>query len=200
MEIKTRLARLEKFTSRSVAEADCICFPADEPPDMELQAEREAAKAVLCPLHGARFSEFAPSVYRSIRRPPHLEPEYWSWRSLQYQKAMEASFPPDRWPATEITDPDGTVRYVLKDGTEIHRIEPFELYDYATGLPIIGDTTLNGTRSAAGPPAAMPSKSDETLLSEAARREEIVVKIELDGGISTAPPRTPSEIEITIPD
>jgi hypothetical protein len=113
-----------------VAEADCICFPPDEPPCLELQAEREAAKAVLCPLHGARFSEFAPSIYRSIRRPPHLEPEYWSWRSLQYQKAIEASFPPDRWPATEAVDPDGTVRFVLKDGTEILRIEPEQIYDY----------------------------------------------------------------------
>jgi hypothetical protein len=51
--------------------------------------------------------------------------------SPQYIKAMEASFPPDRWPATEITESDETVRFVLKDGEEIHRIEPpVEVYGY----------------------------------------------------------------------
>jgi len=90
--------------------------------------------------------------------------------------------------------------YGALGATAGHPLEPVQIYDYATRLPIIGDTTVNGTRSAAGPPAAMPSKSDETLLSEAARREEIVVEIELDGGTSTARTRTHSEIEITIPD
>jgi hypothetical protein len=37
---------------------------------------------------------------------------------------MDASFPPDRWPATNIVEPDGAVRFVLKDGTEIHREPP----------------------------------------------------------------------------
>jgi len=37
---------------------------------------------------------------------------------------MKASVPADRWPATKVTEADGTVRYVLKDGTEILRIEP----------------------------------------------------------------------------
>jgi len=42
--------------------------------------------------------------------------------------------PPDRWPATEITESDGTLRFVLKDGTEIHRIGILaEVYDYQTG-------------------------------------------------------------------
>jgi hypothetical protein len=54
----------------------------------------------------------------------------------QYVKVMEASFPPDRWPAREIVDPDGGVRFVLKDGTEIHRISPPALvYDLDTGKP-----------------------------------------------------------------
>jgi hypothetical protein len=39
---------------------------------------------------------------------------------------MDASFPPDRWPATKIVEPDGAVRFVLKDGTEIHRLDPPE--------------------------------------------------------------------------
>src|SRR6516164_2508058 len=44
--------------------------------------------------------------------------------SPQCRKALKASFPPDRWPATEVTDPDGSLRFVLKDGTEIHRTGP----------------------------------------------------------------------------
>ena len=49
-------------------------------------------------------------------------------------KAMDASFPPDRWPATKIVEPDGAVRFVLKDGTEIHRLPPPEpVYDYHSG-------------------------------------------------------------------
>jgi len=52
-----------------------------------------------------------------------LQPESsLAWRLPQYRKALKASFPPDRWPATEITESDDTVRCVLKDGTEIHRI------------------------------------------------------------------------------
>src|ERR1019366_7016975 len=57
-------------------------------------------------------------------QPTHLHPERWKWRSPQYSKAMDASFPPDRWPAQEVVEPDGGVRFVLKDGTEIHRISP----------------------------------------------------------------------------
>ena len=51
-------------------------------------------------------------------------------------KAMDASFPPDRWPAQEIVDPGDGVRFVLKDGTEIHRIsQPSLVYDLDTGKP-----------------------------------------------------------------
>jgi len=57
-----------------------------------------------------------------------------AWRLPQYRKALKASFPPDRWPATEITESDDSVRCVLKDGTEIHRIGILaEVYDYQTG-------------------------------------------------------------------
>jgi hypothetical protein len=43
---------------------------------------------------------------------------------------MDFLVPADRWPATEITEPDGAVRFVLKDGAEIHRIgPPTEVYD-----------------------------------------------------------------------
>jgi hypothetical protein len=51
---------------------------------------------------------------------------------------MDASFPSDRWPATKIVEPDGAVRFVLKDGTEIHRLPPpGPVYDYNSG-EIIG--------------------------------------------------------------
>jgi hypothetical protein len=56
---------------------DCICFPADEPPMLELKAEIEAAKAVRCPIHGERFSEPAIGIYRPPHfiRPTLLQPE-----------------------------------------------------------------------------------------------------------------------------
>ena len=114
----------------------CICFPPDEPPDLALKAEIEAAKAVRCPIHGDRFSELTPTIYiaAQFRHPTHLHPERWMEASRQYVKAMEASFPPDRWSAQEIVDPDDSVRLVLRDGTVIHRIGPPSLvYDSDTG-------------------------------------------------------------------
>ncbi len=36
----------------------------------------------------------------------------------------------DRWPTTEVIEPDGTHRFVLKDGTEISRVEPTPVYSY----------------------------------------------------------------------
>jgi hypothetical protein len=118
---------------------DCICFPADEPPQLELKGEIEAAKAVRCPVHGERFSRLAPMIWRAPKFivPAHLQPEsYLSWHSTQYRKALKASFPPDRFPATEIEDPDGVVRFMLKDGTEMHRLPPPTLVlDYETGKP-----------------------------------------------------------------
>jgi hypothetical protein len=116
----------------------CICFPPDAPPDLALKAEIEAAKAVRCPIHGNRFSELAPAIYvaTQYRQLAHLHPERWMGASRQYVKAMEASFPPDRWPAQEVVEPDGGVRFVLKDGTVIHRVSPPPLvYDLDTGKP-----------------------------------------------------------------
>lgn len=124
MNLKNRLSKLERTKKRISTDADCICFPPEEPPHLELQPEVEAAKAVRCPLHGERFKNLAPTIYRVIRLPAHLDRASWSWRSAQYIEAMEASFPPDRWPAMRIVEPDGAVRFVLKDGTEIHRLRP----------------------------------------------------------------------------
>src|SRR5215472_7098207 len=55
-----------------IASTDCICFPADEPPGLELPVEIEAARAVRCPVHGERFTEVAPHAYRVITNPYHL--------------------------------------------------------------------------------------------------------------------------------
>ena len=107
-------------------EAECICFPPNEPLHVELRVEMEAVAAVTCPIHGKRFKNFAGSVYRSIYVPTHLDPHWRAWHSPRYLKAMDASFPPDRWPATKIVEPDGAVRFVVKDGTEIHRLDPPE--------------------------------------------------------------------------
>jgi hypothetical protein len=106
MTLKNRLSKLEKAKRGITAEADCLCFPPDEPPFLELRAEAEAAKSVLCPLHGERFSRsvlcplhgerfsrVAPHNYRVIDLPVHLDPSWRNQRSPQYIKAMDVSFP-----------------------------------------------------------------------------------------------------------
>ena len=131
MTLKNRLSKLEKAKRGITAEADCLCFPPDEPPFLELRAEAEAAKSVLCPLYGERFSRVAPHNYRVIDLPVHLYPSWRNQRSPQYIKAMDVSFPSDRWPSTKIVEPDGAVRFVLKNGTEIHRLDPPpEIWEY----------------------------------------------------------------------
>ena len=102
--------------------------------NLELRAEIEAAKAVKCPLHGERFTRLAPTIYRAMKIPQHLDPAWRKWRSPQYIKAMEASFPPDRWPRRRSLNRMAGVRFVLKDGTEIYRLPPPEpVYDYISG-------------------------------------------------------------------
>jgi hypothetical protein len=107
-----------------IANNDCICFPPDEPPGLELRVEIEAARAVRCPLHGERFSRLAARPFHVITHPYHLGRDWRKWHSLQYIKAMDASFPADRWPAEEIVGPDDSVRFVLKDGTEVLYVPP----------------------------------------------------------------------------
>ena len=51
----------------------------------------------------------------------------------QYIKAVDASFPPDRWPAEEVVGPDDSMRFVLKDGIEVLYVPPaHSIYDYKT--------------------------------------------------------------------
>ncbi len=43
MALKDRLTRLERSHRRTTADQDCICFPPNGPPFLELNAEIEAA-------------------------------------------------------------------------------------------------------------------------------------------------------------
>src|SRR5271157_3970131 len=94
MNLKNRLSKLEQMKRKIATEAACICFPPSEPPKLILQAEREAASGVLCPIHGQRFSRFAgPLIYGEVNPlPAHLHLN-WQSRSPQYVKAMAAQLP-----------------------------------------------------------------------------------------------------------
>ena len=75
---------------------------------------------------------------------------------------MKARFPPDRWPAQEIVEPDSGVRFVLKDGTEIHRISPpAVVYHLDTGKPC-GRMGPNGTILPLSQPMAEAKAQDKT--------------------------------------
>ena len=118
MNWKNRLNKLEQRKRKAIIEAECICFPPNEPPKLPLPAEMDAVSGVLCPVRGERFSRFAgPLIYGEIILPLYLDLHWRSRHSPQYVRAMDVSFPPDRWPATEVIEPDGTRRFVLKDGT-----------------------------------------------------------------------------------
>jgi len=73
----------------------CICFPPDEPPDLALKAEIEAATAVRCPIHGNRFGELAPMIYvaTQYRRPTRLHPGTLEVVLAAIRKGNESTFP-----------------------------------------------------------------------------------------------------------
>lgn len=83
-------------------------------------------------------------------------------------KGDGCEFPPDRWPAHEIVEPDGAVRFILKDGTEIHRISPPPVvYDLDTGEPC-GRLGPHGTmlplfQPTAGVEAVAPNNEAEVV-------------------------------------
>jgi hypothetical protein len=78
MDLRARLRRLQKLDKRTSAEVGCICFPPDEPPQLQLKAEVESARSVLCPLHGERFAKVAPAIWRVIESPSHMNLSEWS--------------------------------------------------------------------------------------------------------------------------
>jgi hypothetical protein len=105
MDTKTRIRKLEaqsreRYGNRNSKQSfpqNCICFPADEPPDFQVfdtDEERRAAMALLCPLHGKRFTEPLPfEIYKPGWRREVLWRDDFPSRSRQYAKAMRASVP-----------------------------------------------------------------------------------------------------------
>ena len=99
----------------------CICFPQNEPPQVQWLAEAAVAAAVLCPLHGRRFERATrPWLYRCLRLREQDFRQGWPGHSEQYQKAMQASFLPDCWPQVEERrESDGSTTLIFRDGTEV---------------------------------------------------------------------------------
>jgi hypothetical protein len=105
MNTKTRIRKLEaqaqetasNRTSKECFPQNCICFPGDEPPDFEVfdtNEERGAAVALLCPLHGKRFTEPLPfQVYKAKWLRDREWKDDFPTHSRQYARAMRASFP-----------------------------------------------------------------------------------------------------------
>jgi hypothetical protein len=168
-DLRARLKRLEKFDKRASAEIGCICFPSDEPPQLELKAEVESARSVLCPLHGERFAKVAPAIWRVVDLPAHLNQADWKRHSAHYVRAMKSSFPPDRFPAARVEGADGSIRFVLKDGVEIHRIgPPTEVYDYDTGK-LVGH---------AGPTGRfVPLDADPVVEPKPSKMDDVVIPV-----------------------
>jgi len=106
MVLRARLKRLERWINKPRPKVGCIGFPPDEPPSLELRGEIEAARSVLFPLHGQRFTRLAPILWRVIDLAAHLSEAGWKRHSAQYIKEMKASFPPDRFPARRVEEAD----------------------------------------------------------------------------------------------
>ena len=118
---RTLLARIERAEQLAKAtmkfSADCICWPENELPFFGFDIEREIATRLECPVHGKRsfwcvFHLYIPKWHREKQQ------ERLSRRSPQYQKAWNASFPPELWPVEEETA-DGEIFLRLKDGTRL---------------------------------------------------------------------------------
>ena len=134
--LNNRINRLAKGKSKIGFAEACICFPDNEQPALALQAEQEAVASILCPLHGKRFKRFGWPPFHSTR-PGHWKP-MWQDKSAQYRKAMKASFSRSRWPAVGTIDQRGILRYVLKDGTELQRVELTILWE--DNMPALSKT------------------------------------------------------------
>lgn len=117
--LRSRVDRLIQTQPQLGFAEACICFPANEQPALGLPAEREAVASVLCPLHGKRFTAFRWPPFQSTR-PGHWK-AMWENNSAQYRRAIAASFPRYRWPAVGLIDNTDTLRFVLKDGSEVGR-------------------------------------------------------------------------------
>ena len=101
--------------AQSIFSPDCICFPENEQPFFCFLIEEQFAAKVKCPLHGQRFKPITFHIYVGKWR-RESEPHRRQRLSAQYQKAWDAGFPPEQWPAEE-TEFDGRLSLRLKDGT-----------------------------------------------------------------------------------
>jgi hypothetical protein len=124
MPSSTFLARIERAERVARAktgqeyDADCICFPANEMPFFSFPLMEEIAARVECPVHGRRNFWHVCHIYVSkwLR---DKQQERLARRSPQYQKAWNASFRPDLWPAEEEQTDNGQIFLRLKDGTKL---------------------------------------------------------------------------------
>jgi hypothetical protein len=114
-----RVARAEQLaTTKTRFSPDCICWPENEFPFFGFDIEREIAARVECPVHGKRhfwrvYHLYIPKWFREKEAERRLR------RSLQYQKAWNASFPLELWPAEEEEAVNGEIFLRLKDGTRL---------------------------------------------------------------------------------
>lgn len=119
------IERVERVAqARSKFSADCIRFPANEPPRLAFDIEYEIAAAVKCPLHGERFKRPQLCVYMAKWMREKRHSVLWSHHSEQYRKAWFASFPETQWPAEEQEDEEGATFLILRDGTRLLAMEP----------------------------------------------------------------------------
>jgi hypothetical protein len=94
MNLKARLSKLEQWKRKAIIEAECICFPPNEPPKLLLPAEMDVVSGVLCPIHGERFSSFAgPLIYGEIILPLHLDLHWRSRHSSQIREGDGRQLP-----------------------------------------------------------------------------------------------------------
>jgi len=119
---RTLLARIERLEQAMKAKTmygpDCICFPTDEIPFFGLVIMEEMAARLECLIHGKReFWHVTPLFVPAWRR--EQERNRLPLRSPQYQKAWNATFHPELWPAEEEETKDGRIVLKLKDGTRL---------------------------------------------------------------------------------
>jgi hypothetical protein len=71
---------LKRALLDDMAGRDCICFPPDESPALVLQAEIEAARAVLCPLHAETYGNAPqPSIAPHTLSGRHISNQNCGW-------------------------------------------------------------------------------------------------------------------------
>ena len=95
-------------------------------------------------------------------------------QTARVQKGAERERP-DRplVPAEKVEEPNGAVCYLLKDGTEIHRIAPLpEVFEYVTGKPIGRAGPRRHSR-----PAFAPSTAEAEVVS--AKKDDEVEILDL---------------------